>query len=80
MEIFKISCAAWYWIDIEIFQSLGRVVLKRYRNFLKSICREVVKRYQNYQSPVASGVRGIPSSRISNTKLPNTDQTRRNKT
>jgi len=35
MEIFKISCAAWYWFDIENFQSLGRLVLKRYRKFFK---------------------------------------------
>jgi hypothetical protein len=78
MEILQISCAAWYWIDIEIFQSLGRLVLNRYRNISKSLCRDVVKRYQNYQSPVESGVRGNSSSRFSNTMLPNTNQTQRN--
>jgi hypothetical protein len=74
MEIFQISCAVWYCIDIENFQFLGRLVLKRYRNFSKSLWREVVKRYQNYQSPVASGVRGTLYSRFSNTKLPNRNQ------
>jgi hypothetical protein len=78
MEIFQISCAAWYWIDIEILQSLSRLLLKEYRNFSTSPCPEVVKRYQNYQSPLASGVRDIPSSRFSNKKLPNTNQKQRN--